>query len=70
MNVCVSIIFLPVLSVMVFRKNPLCAVRTGFCKPIERATGGAVTRRNLRPHGCDQIQPDLATNQQPIKELG
>jgi len=26
----------------------------------KRATDGAVTRRDLRPHDCDQIWPDLA----------
>jgi len=33
----------------------------------KRATGGAVTRRDLRPHDCEQIWPDLSTTQ-PQKE--
>ena len=31
-----------------------------YCLAIERATGGAVTRRDLRPDDCHLIWPDLA----------
>ncbi|MGH8816076.1 MAG: transcriptional regulator [Achromobacter pestifer] len=30
------------------------------CAPIEQATGGAVTRRDLRPADCNRIWPELA----------
>jgi len=40
-----------------------------YCLAIERATGGQVTRRDLRPNDCEQIWPDLANEiQQPQKE--
>jgi len=42
--------------------KPVPAAR---CLAIERATNGAVTRRDLRPHDYAQIWPDLATNTQP-----
>lgn len=35
-----------------------------FCPAIERATGGAVTRRDLRPDDWAQIWPELAQGQQ------
>jgi DNA-binding transcriptional regulator YdaS (Cro superfamily) len=31
------------------------------CMPIERATNGAVTRRDLRPDDWQEIWPELAT---------
>lgn len=34
------------------------------CTAIERATGGAVTRRDLRPDDWAQIWPELAQGQQ------
>lgn len=34
------------------------------CAAIERATGGAVTRRDLRPDDWAQIWPELAAAQQ------
>lgn len=34
------------------------------CAAIERATGGAVTRRDLRPDDWAQIWPELAAGQQ------
>lgn len=34
------------------------------CVRIERATGGAVTRRDLRPDDWAQIWPELAAAQQ------
>lgn len=40
-------------------------VPLGQCMPIERATGGAVTRRDLRPLDYDLHWPDLAVSQQP-----
>jgi len=56
-----------VLSVWVwFCSFPLCRRMVDTLHPpIERATQGAVTRRDLRPHDCEQIWPDLATNVQP-----
>lgn len=33
------------------------------CVPIERATGGAVTRKDLRPDDWQSIWPELATTQ-------
>jgi len=30
------------------------------CMQIERATKGHVTRRDLRPHDCEEIWPDLS----------
>jgi len=33
-----------------------------------RMQNGQLSRRNLRPHDCDQIWPDLANETQPIKE--
>ncbi|MGE8637449.1 YdaS family helix-turn-helix protein [Achromobacter sp. UMC46] len=30
------------------------------CVPIEHATSGAVTRRDLRPADCNRIWPELA----------
>jgi len=41
---------------------------TASLDETERATGGAVTRRDLRPHDCEQIWPDLANEKQPAKE--
>lgn len=38
------------------------------CVPIERATHGAVTRKDLRPDDWQQIWPELATGQQPTTE--
>jgi DNA-binding transcriptional regulator YdaS (Cro superfamily) len=36
------------------------AVPIGRCVAIERATQGAVTRRDLRPHDWQEIWPELA----------
>lgn len=36
---------------------------TKHCAAIERATGGQVTRRDLRPHDWHQIWPELAAEQ-------
>lgn len=33
------------------------------CVPIERATGGAVTRRDLRPQDWRDLWPELDSNQ-------
>ncbi|MDR5777597.1 MULTISPECIES: YdaS family helix-turn-helix protein [unclassified Caballeronia] len=30
------------------------------CVVIERATGGLVSRRDLRPHDCEEIWPELS----------
>lgn len=35
------------------------------CPRIERATGGAVTRRELRPHDWHLIWPELVTKKHP-----
>lgn len=47
--------------------------RTGFrpvpierCAAIEQITGGAVTRRDLRPDDWHLIWPELATDTHPI----
>jgi len=54
---------MPVLSVWELLRTPLCAVWAG------NLTQGQVTRRDLRPHDCEQIWPDLANEiQQPQKE--
>lgn len=45
--------------------NPLGAEH---CLTIERATGGAVTRRDLRPDDCHLIWPDLADEKQEAKD--
>lgn len=37
-------------------------VPTSKCSSIERATGGAVTRRDLRPNDWREIWPELATD--------
>lgn len=34
------------------------------CVPIERATNGAVTRKDLRPDDWQEIWPELATTNQ------
>ena len=39
--------------------NGLTAVAIERCVPIERATGGAVTRRDLRPNDWQDIWPEL-----------
>jgi len=36
------------------------------CLAIERATGGLVTRGDLRPHDCMNIWPDIA----PLRQSG
>ena len=38
------------------------AVPIGRCVAIERATQGAVTRRDLRPHDWQEIWPELAAS--------
>lgn len=38
------------------------------CLAIERATSGAVTRRDLRPHDWHLIWPELA-EQAPVQEV-
>jgi DNA-binding transcriptional regulator YdaS (Cro superfamily) len=38
------------------------AVPIGRCVAIERATDGAVTRRDLRPHDWQEIWPELAAS--------
>ncbi|MBP3980849.1 helix-turn-helix domain-containing protein [Acidovorax sp. JG5] len=40
--------------------NGLTAVAIERCVPIERATDGAVTRRDLRPNDWFDIWPELA----------
>ena len=45
--------------------NGLTAVAIERCVPIERATGGAVTRRDLRPNDWQDIWPELAEKQTP-----
>ena len=39
------------------RGKPPSPVR---CMQIERVTNGSVTRRDLRPHDCEEIWPDLS----------
>jgi len=39
------------------------ALPVQHCAVIERATGGAVTRRDLRPDDWAEIWPELAANQ-------
>ena len=36
-----------------------------YCSRIEAATGGAVTRRELRPKDWHQLWPELATPAEP-----
>lgn len=36
-----------------------------YCTAIERATGGAVTRRDLRPDDWHRIWPELVTSEFP-----
>ena len=38
------------------------------CTDIERATSGAVTRRDLRPDDWHRIWPELVTAQHPAPE--
>lgn len=40
----------------------------GRCVQIERATSGAVTRRDLRPSDWWQIWPELVTPEHPVPE--
>lgn len=44
------------------------AVPIERCIPIERATGGAVTRKDLRPDDWQEIWPELAATHQPTTE--
>ncbi len=37
-----------------------------LCVSIERATGAAVTRRDLRPDDWDRIWPELVTPEHPV----
>lgn len=37
-----------------------------YCVAIERATGGAVTRRDLRPDDWQSIWPELATEPERV----
>ena len=39
------------------------------CPEIERRTGGAVTRRDLRPNDWQQIWPELVAQSKPTQEL-
>lgn len=43
--------------------NGLTAVAIERCVPIERATDGAVTRRDLRPNDWRDIWPELADSE-------
>ena len=43
--------------------NGMTAVAIERCVPIERATGGAVTRRELRPNDWRDIWPELADSE-------
>lgn len=49
----------PTVSDWVTGKKPIPAER---CWPIERATAGAVTRKDLRPDDWQEIWPELAAN--------
>lgn len=40
-------------------------LKAEYCTAIERATGGQVTRRDLRPNDWQQIWPELATPASP-----
>jgi len=42
------------------------AIAPSRCLAIERATGGLVTRGDLRPHDCMNIWPDIA----PLPQSG
>ena len=44
------------------------AVPTERCPEIERATSGAVTRRDLRPDDWHRIWPELVTADHPTPE--
>jgi DNA-binding transcriptional regulator YdaS (Cro superfamily) len=44
------------------------AVSAERCTEIERATGGAVTRRDLRPDDWHRIWPELVTAEHPAPE--
>lgn len=39
-----------------------------YCVAIERATNGAVTRRDLRPDDWQKIWPELVTADQPQEQ--
>ena len=40
-------------------------LKAEYCTAIERATGGQVTRRDLRPNDWQQIWPELAAPASP-----
>jgi len=46
--------------------KPVSAKR---CALVESATGGRVTRRDLRPHDWWLIWPELVTDEHPIPQL-
>lgn len=46
--------------------KPVSAER---CALVERATGGQVTRRDLRPNDWWLIWPELVTDEHPIPQL-
>ena len=48
-----------------WRKRGVPLVR---CSDIERATGGAVSRRDLRPDDWHRIWPELVTHEHPAPE--
>ena len=45
--------------------NGMIAIAIERCVPIERATSGLVTRRDLRPDDWADIWPELAVNYKP-----
>lgn len=50
--------------------NGLTAVAIERCVPIERATDGAVTRRDLRPNDWRDIWPELVDSEnKPAKTI-
>lgn len=56
-----------VVSMWVTRQSRIPA---GHCVSIERATSGAVTRRDLRPDDWAAVWPELATKRRtPAKEV-
>lgn len=44
------------------------SVPAEYCAPIERATGGKVSRRDLRPTDWHRIWPELVTDEFPAPE--